>query len=181
VQSESVACVDDVPSLTVILQVGELKPVRRIEKLPVDDAFPMATPSIVIVAAGRAPCPSTRSSPAFSCARVSEIAAAAAWAATRTTTLPSSNARTVRRIGLESSYDTNCETVFANFGRRVAAVLLVPCAVLLDGELFYERLRCKCCLLRCGLPLLVLPLLLARPLLPYGLLALELCHRRLSL
>jgi len=78
VQPESVARVEDVPSLTVMLHVDELKPERRMERLPVDDAFPSATPSIVIVAAGLAPCPATRSSLPLSCARVSEIAAAAA-------------------------------------------------------------------------------------------------------
>src|SRR3954468_18986738 len=99
VQPESVACAEEVPSLTVILHVDELKPVRRIEKVPVDDAFPIATPSIVIVAADWAPCPSTRSSPLFSWARVNEMAAVAAWAATRTSTPPSSKKRMLRRIG----------------------------------------------------------------------------------
>ena len=100
-QPESVAWVEDVPSLTVILQVEELKPERRMEKLPVADAVPIATPSIVIVAADWAPWPSTRSSLPLSCARVSEIAAPAAWAETRTSTLPSSSTRMVLPIGCD--------------------------------------------------------------------------------
>ena len=62
---------------------------------------------------------------------------------------------------------------------------------LLDGgcffgrdELFVDRLggiREEVCLVRRRLLLLVLALLLASPLLSHGLLALELCHGRLSL
>jgi hypothetical protein len=112
VQPESVACVEDVPSLTVIRQVGELKPVRLIEKRPSEAAVPIAMPSIVIVAPAWAPCPSTRSSLPFSSARVTEIAASAAGAATRTNTVPSRSARTIRPIALLGSYDADYETVF---------------------------------------------------------------------
>jgi hypothetical protein len=100
VQPESVACVEVVPSLTVIVHVGELKPVRLIEKRPSEAAVPIATPSIVIVDPATAPCPSTRTSLPFSSARVTEIAASAAGAATRTITVPSSNTRMVRPTGL---------------------------------------------------------------------------------
>src|SRR5919109_4381841 len=40
VQPESVACADDTPSLTVILHVGDVKPVRLIENRPSEAAVP---------------------------------------------------------------------------------------------------------------------------------------------
>jgi hypothetical protein len=81
VQPERVACVLVVPSATVIVHVAELNPERSIRNRPSEPAVPIATPSIVIVALGTAPCPSTRSCPPLSSARVTVRAAIAAGTA----------------------------------------------------------------------------------------------------
>ncbi len=80
VQPDKVARAEEVPSLTVITQDGELKLVTWILNAPPPSAFPRTTPSMLIAAFGTAPLPSTTSCPAFSCARLTEIpAATAAW------------------------------------------------------------------------------------------------------
>jgi len=98
VQPESVACADDAPSLTVITHVDELKPERSMRKRPSEAAVPIGVPSIVIVAFGAAPVPSTRSWPPFSSARVTVIAASAAGAATSNSRTPASNATPARDL-----------------------------------------------------------------------------------
>jgi hypothetical protein len=61
VQPDSVACVEVVPSLTTTRHVGELKPERSMRKRPSEAAVPIGVPSMLIVAFGVAPVPSTRS------------------------------------------------------------------------------------------------------------------------
>ncbi len=70
VQPDSVACVELPPPFTVTIQVGELKGCTWILKAPDASAVPRAVPSTKIEWLGRAPCPSRRSCPAFSSARV---------------------------------------------------------------------------------------------------------------
>ena len=70
VQPDNVACVELPPPFTVTIQVGELKGWTWILKAPDASELPSAVPSTKIEWLGSALCPSRRSCPALSSARV---------------------------------------------------------------------------------------------------------------